>query len=1009
MSILSYNQINELFNQVAIAHYQIKRFGSGELSEADINKFISENQEYPVLWMTPVSVTTNSNVLLYSLNLLVFDLVNKDKDNEREVLSDCLQIALDVVRILRYGNAEFNIVTEPNISPFAGRYSDWVAGWSLEIELEVDIQSNNCDIPYEGLDLTQVLQSFVAEGEPGFQCIDLEGCELIINLQQDVATALNNTITGGTYNSGTTNLTLTTLDGSEIIITGITSGGGSNFNCDALANCDIITGLTGDVQTIFSSITGTPNEIAYYNVNGNLTGDTNFTRLDETNNFTTQINTVNFSNINEHQDAVYDYNRIRDRVFNDDVALLGETNLSPTGYFNIINNTTGNTFSGLDILENAGTFRYTDSGGTYNGFFYTDQQPGFSVERNGSQYNYFLPKSAYVAGGILTDPNGDGQLQWDLPQDTGTGGGGIPYYLNLSNSQTPYREFSPIATTAAEQSSGVSIANGVTATIAEFLTPVGYPNSNLLPGGVWTFHLHSYKQNNNASFNIFVEVYKRTSGGTETLLFTTDPAPVTTNSPTPSMQISDAYFSGTPLLVSDRLVAKVRATNTGNQTRTITLFTEGGQHYSYATTTFSPLGLTCATLSGCSVIQTIETNLNNKYDKSGGTISGDVIIQSGLTADTFNISTTPTLNNSPTQILSRNSSTGVIEYTEPSQYLNEASTDQIYGSGFDGDIVMDGTNTFAAFTTKVSATYTLTRSIYANNLTLTGATTILDPNGFGVFVKGTLILGISTSIRSNGNNGNNAVAGTRGTGATGRNAAASNYIIMNTGAAGGLGGNASSAGASITVGVNYVGGIGGSGGLAFPIGNSGVGITTARGVVTVTAGILQQPYSSNYLTHSLYYGSIQMFAAHSGAGGGCGINAGGAIQGAGGGGGSSPRGILIIANTLDMSAAAPTIQSKGGNGGEGGNASGVNGTGGGGGGAGGGGFIYIISNNLIYGGSGQITAAGGVGGLGGTGVGTVNTQNVAGVRSQSGSNGVDGYVVVINPVAGSNVTYTREL
>jgi len=832
MSILSYNQINELFNQVAIAHYQIKRFGSGELSEADINKFISDNQEYPVLWMTPVSVTTNSNVLLYSLNLLVFDLVNKDKDNEQEVLSDCLQIALDVVRILRYGNAEFNIVTEPNISPFAGRYSDWVAGWSLEIELEVDIQSNNCDIPYEGLDLTQVLQSFVAESEPGFQCIDLEGCELIINLQDDVATALGNDITGGTYNSGTTNLTLTKLDGSQIIITGITSGGGSNFNCDELADCAIITGLTGDVQTIFSSITGTPQQIAYYNVDGNLTGDTNFTRLDESGNYQTQINTVNFSNAAEHQDTKFDYNVVRDRVYNDDVALVAETNQTPTGYFNIINNTTGNTFSGLDILETTGTFRYTESGGTYNGFFYNDQNPGWNVEKNTVQYTYNLPKSTYIAGGVLTDPNGDGNLTWSLP---------------------------------------------------------------------------------------------------------------------------------------------------------------------------------CDTLSGCSVIQTIQTDISNKLDKSGGTITGSLIIQSGLTADTLNISTLPTLNNSPTQILSRNSSTGVVEYTEPSQYLNEASTDQIYGSGFDGDIVMDGTNTYAAFTTKVSATYTLTRSIYANNLTLTGATTILDPNGFGIFVKGTLILGISTSIRSNGNNGNNAVGGTRGTGGTTRGAAASNYIIMNTGAAGGLGGNASVAGANITVGVNYVGGIGGSGGLAYPIGNSGVGVPTARGTVTVTSGILQQPYSSNYLTHSLYYGSIQMFAAHPGAGGGCGINAGGAIAGAGGGGGSSPRGIVIIANTLDISAAAPTIQSIGGNGGEGGNASGNNGTGGGGGGAGGGGFIYIISNNLIYGGSGQITAAGGVGGLGGTGVGTVNTQNVAGVRSQSGSNGVDGYVVLINPVAGSNVTYTREL
>jgi len=247
MSILSYNQINELFNQIAISHYQIKRFGSGELSEADINKFISENQEYPVLWMTPVSVTTNSNVLLYNLNLLVFDLVNKDKNNEQEVLSDCLQIALDVVRILRYGNQEFNIITDPNISPFAGRYSDWVAGWSLELELEVDIQSNNCDIPYEGLNLTQVLQTFVAESEPGFQCIDLEGCELIINLQDDVSTALNNTIISGTYNSGTTNLTLFTLDGDEIIITGITSGGGSGVTPNLQQVTDVGNITTNDI------------------------------------------------------------------------------------------------------------------------------------------------------------------------------------------------------------------------------------------------------------------------------------------------------------------------------------------------------------------------------------------------------------------------------------------------------------------------------------------------------------------------------------------------------------------------------------------------------------------------------------------------------------------------------------------------------------------------------------------------------------------------------------------
>lgn len=853
------------------------------------------------------------------------------------------------------------------------------------------------------------------------------------------------------------------LDNGDLYVCSDNSQGAADWVaqtiCDELADCAVITGLTGDVQTIFSSITGTPNQVAYYNINGNLTGDTSFTRLDETNNFTTVIGSVNYLNPAEHQDSQFEYNLVRDRVFNDDIALVAETNLSPTGYYNIINNTTGNTYSGLDILETTGTFRYTYSAGTYNGFFYNDQQPGFSVEKNGSQYNYFLPKSAFVTGGTLTDVNGNGNLSWVVPTDTfvtggtytngntvftnnkgggftvtgyATGGGsGQLFYLNISQSKNGNRYLSTTASTAAEQSTGVTIGSNSTGTIASFQSD--QLNITLIPGGVWAFYLHSYKQNNNASFDIFVEVYKRTSGGTETLLFTTDPAPVTSNSPNITMELTDAYFSGCPLVITDSIITKVRANNTSNQSHVVTLFSEGSQHYSYAVSSIpTQQGLTCETLSECSIIQTIQTNISNKFDKTGGTISGDTIIQSGLTAttisattyqnlpttisagtkfvsgltaNTLNISTSPTLNNSTTQLLSRNSSSGNVEYTDAAQYLNNTSTNQIYGSGFDGDIVMDGTNTYTTFTTKVSSVYTLTRSIYANNLTLS-TSAVLDPNGFGIFVKGTLTIGGTSVIRSNGNTGNAAAAGVAGTGGATRAAAASNYIIMNTGAAGGTGGNSSGAGGSITVGVNYVGGIGGSGGFGYPTGNSGVGMPFTRPVVTVTAGILQQPYSNNYLSHSLYFGSIQMYCAHSGAGGQGGINAGGAIQGAGGGGGSSPRAVVIIANTIVMSAGTAGIQSTGGNGGAGGDASGANGTGGGGGGAGGGGFIYIITNTLTYTPANRITAAGGLGGLGGLCVGTVNTQNVAGLRSQSGSAGVNGYVVIINPVSGTNVTTT---
>jgi hypothetical protein len=185
-----------------------------------------------------------------------------------------------------------------------------------------------------------------------------------------------------------------------------------------------------------SGLTGTPQQIAYYNVDGVLTGDTNFTRLDETNGYTTTINTVNFSNINEHQDAVYDYSRIRNRVFNDDTSLVGVTNLNSESFISKIENTSDGTISGLEILESSGSFTYQDSGGTYCGFFYNSTNPGWSIVRSGNQYDYNLPQSAYVAGSVLTDVSGDGNLTWVVPTPSTFTGGTVSGSTNFISGLT---------------------------------------------------------------------------------------------------------------------------------------------------------------------------------------------------------------------------------------------------------------------------------------------------------------------------------------------------------------------------------------------------------------------------------------------------------------------------------------------------------------------------------------------------------------------------------------------
>jgi len=74
-------------------------------------------------------------------------------------------------------------------------------------------------------------------------------------------------------------------------------------------------------------------------------------------------------------------------------------------------------------------------------------------------------------------------------------------------------------------------------------------------------------------------------------------------------------------------------------------------------------GFTATTISA-TTYQNLPDNVSGNYlPLSGGTITGSTIFQSGLTANTVTISQTPNVDSSPTYILSRNNSTGNIEFT----------------------------------------------------------------------------------------------------------------------------------------------------------------------------------------------------------------------------------------------------------------------------------------------------------------------------------------------------------
>jgi hypothetical protein len=252
-----------------------------------------------------------------------------------------------------------------------------------------------------------------------------------------------------------------------------------------------------------------------------------------------------------------------------------------------------------------------------------------------------------------------------------------------------------------------------------------------------------------------------------------------------------------------------------------------------------------------------------------------------------------------------------------------------FGSGSDGEVVMNGTNEFAAFSTKASKVYTLTRNVYATNLKIESGCT-LERGNFIVYCTGEYLLASGCKDKQPAFNGSPATT-TTGGGSSGHEG---NGILAG-GAAGGKGATAGGAAAEAGTAFASSGGpnMGGTGGVG---GNGTSQNGAAAGTPNTAAAEGYPAMSLQALVTGLTFCTNGVKSINGGTGGG----GGGADAGTSGGGGGGEAGgvhitVAAIFNNLG------TIEC---NGGHGGNAN-TAGTGGGGGG-GGGGFVAVVTNSV---------------------------------------------------------------
>ena len=153
----SYNNVIDALKCVAITHGMVNNVSSGTVDEVDI----SANSVYPLVHIVPGNVTAGVKQITFEFNILAMDLtMNNDKlgsiklekttryaDNEQQVLSDTMQILIDIIAQYKnglmlgvqqnegiFGQSDDKDFT---LEPFTERFDNVVSGWNCSFSITV--------------------------------------------------------------------------------------------------------------------------------------------------------------------------------------------------------------------------------------------------------------------------------------------------------------------------------------------------------------------------------------------------------------------------------------------------------------------------------------------------------------------------------------------------------------------------------------------------------------------------------------------------------------------------------------------------------------------------------------------------------------------------------------------------------------------------------------------------------------------------------------------------------
>jgi|TARA_R100001463_G_scaffold13865_1_gene36954 hypothetical protein len=144
--IRGFYQLTETIKNALLDNIDVNTVTTGNLSNVNLQK----QDIFPLSHIIINSVTDSEQTLSFNISILAMDIVSRSKlettdlfvgnNNEQDVLNTQLAVLNKLIMTLRKGDLhrdKYQLVGDPNCTPFYDRFENELAGWTADLEIVI--------------------------------------------------------------------------------------------------------------------------------------------------------------------------------------------------------------------------------------------------------------------------------------------------------------------------------------------------------------------------------------------------------------------------------------------------------------------------------------------------------------------------------------------------------------------------------------------------------------------------------------------------------------------------------------------------------------------------------------------------------------------------------------------------------------------------------------------------------------------------------------------------------